>query len=342
MMSLNASAREAGWKDMQDRKDMFDIRQGFRVAIFGVAPLPLSAEKVWPPPRKDRAPATREQTMKVYEAFLKMLEMDKKTMYREDESEQDPADEDDTPGGMSRVSWKTLLFWVETNGYGLDVRMRCVYEAMFKGLKGGLRKVPEEKRDAGVSLSMLIRWIWPFVSHRRLVDMFTWMCLHELEGIRLAEPPVIPEQERQDITQVYHKMDLDGKGYCKPFDLAGGDHSDWQVQLANTIDEATVKMILGDRAIPLNEFLDRFCEDGYRGTHEFAHAILKDGVHVVKHPRKSVDWAGWVFRDAPPEQENCFRRVDTVEAEVLHWQRLLSRQRVDTAFSTAYGAASPL
>mmetsp|Transcript_152613 Transcript_152613/g.489385 ORF Transcript_152613/g.489385 Transcript_152613/m.489385 type:complete len:273 (+) Transcript_152613:235-1053(+) len=104
MMSLNASAREAGWKDMQDRKDMFDIRQGFRVAIFGVPPLPLSAEKVWPPPRKDRAPATREQTMKVYEAFLKMLEMDKKAMYREDESEQERMGSKDSTGSYKNTT----------------------------------------------------------------------------------------------------------------------------------------------------------------------------------------------------------------------------------------------
>jgi len=128
-------------------------------------------------------------------------------------------------------------------------------------------------------------------------------------------------------------MDLGAKGYCNALDIAGGDHADFKVRLANTIDEATVQKILGDRNILLQEFMELMCEDEYRALPESTHAILKNGRHVVHHRRESVGWEGWIFRAdlAPREQLEQMRRVDAVEAEVLHWQRLRTKKKLNAA-----------
>jgi len=122
------------------------------------------------------------------------------------------------------------------------------------------------------------------------------------------------------------------KGYCNALDIAGGDHADFKVRLANTIDEATVKKILGDRTIFLPEFLELMCEDDHRATPESKQAILKDGRYLVYHACESVNWEGWVFRRdaAPVEQNEQMRRIDAVVSEVLHWQRQRAKRRLNS------------
>lgn len=305
---------QADWKALQEGHDLWDIRQGFRVAILDTPPAPAGTEKVWPPPKTDRLPATQKETIKVYEAYLKMLEMDGKTVWQQD------ACKTGVICGISRVSWRRLISWVETSSFGLDVRRQCSYEALFKALKTCHREQSDEECKKEVSLFMIVKWMWPFAGPRRMTEMIFWICEHECSRLRLPVPPPIAEQDRQQMTRLFHKMDLDGKGYCLPFDIAGGDHSDITVATQNTVDEATVKEVLGDRIIHLSDFFELMCENGYRGAPESKRAVTKDGDHIVWHIRESLGWQAWVYVEAPPEQEEMMRRIDAVEAEFLQWR----------------------
>jgi len=71
-----ATDRVSSWQDMKARKDLFDIREGMRLAFLNIAPSPLGTPKVWPPPKADRVPPTQEQTLKIWTSFCKFLHND--------------------------------------------------------------------------------------------------------------------------------------------------------------------------------------------------------------------------------------------------------------------------
>lgn len=309
---------------MQDKKDMFDIREGLRVAILHEKPSPLGSQKVWPPPKSDRRPATEEETRKVYATFGELLAIEGKGYAQE------PAGKKGTlrgvPSGrstkctLSLVTWRSFFTWVETGSYGVGVREKCVFEAMLRASKSWHQhKATPVQQRMGVSLSMIFRWMWPFVSINGLRKMFTGLCLEAYENVRLPEPPVIGERERSEMVRLYNSMDMDKKGYCNAFDMAGGDHADYKVRLRNTIDEASVKRILGDRPILLEEFLELMCENGYRGTEGSTRAICADGRHVDLYSSEVVDFVCWIFHEAPQEQVEWMRKAEALEDEVHHW-----------------------
>merc|ERR1739848_187368 len=152
-------------------------------------------------------------------------------------------------------------------------------------------------------MGKMIKWTWPQADGNQMGSMMAWMAQSELKSVSVPEPPIISEKERMDISMLYRKMDLDGKGHCTPFDIAGGDHLDFKVRLANTIDEATVKLILGNRAIELPEFLELMCEDGFRGTPDSIVAISRDGPRIRRHTTTVARWDGWIPAELSPDQK---------------------------------------
>lgn len=322
--------RLSSWKDIQEKKDMFDLRMGLRVATLDVIPPPLGTDKVWPPGKKDRAPPTREEALKVYANFCEMLAMegrepvsggDADAAGDGEEAEDIPSESPRSQVGLACVSWMTFFTWVETSSYTDDIRRQKVFEALLKAAKAYFQnKANEEQRRRGVSLSMIFRWMWPFLSCNGLANAFAWICQEQLDKVRLPTPPVVAERERSDIERVFRAMDVQGKGYCTALDLAGGDHADYRVSMKNTIDEATVKRILGDTPIRLPQFLELMCEDSFRGTEASTEAVLRDGRRVVKHTRSAIDYAGWVLKGPTAEQAEQMRRADALETEVLRWR----------------------
>jgi len=323
-------------RDVQESKNMYDIREGLRVVLLGVAPSPLGSEKVWPPPKHDRQPATPEETLTVYRSFCEMLAMHRSGEQLPRSPKRPPPDEDEPrarsgskeKSGAPAVPWRTYLTWVETGSITDDLRTKFVFEALLKASKTWLQSdkaAPHRKK--GLTLAALFRWMWPFASCRALKDMFSWICVEEYEKIRLPEPPLIGEAERLEIKRLYEAMDQGGKGYINAFDMAGGDHADFHVRLKNTIDEASVKQILGDRPILLEEFLELMCEDGCRGHPDAMRVYLSDGRAVVKYSSDVVDFTAWVYQDLPDDHRQALHTAKGLEEQVQYWDRQANKSK---------------
>jgi len=139
---------------------------------------------------------------------------------------------------------------------------------------------------------------------------------------------------------LYRSMDLEGKGYCSAFDIAGGDHADFKVRLRNTIDEASVKLILGDQPIGLQQFMELMCEDGFRGTDSTIHAKTEHGRPIVRYTSDVVGFQAWIFVDAPPEQVEQVKKAKALENEVRQWRAQAAAKARARAVAAAEAAVA--
>eukprot|EP00927_Polykrikos_kofoidii_P078650 TRINITY_DN75457_c0_g1_i1.p1 TRINITY_DN75457_c0_g1~~TRINITY_DN75457_c0_g1_i1.p1 ORF type:complete len:576 (+),score=93.49 TRINITY_DN75457_c0_g1_i1:301-2028(+) len=323
---------------------MFDIREGLRVIILGGTPTPLSTEKVWPPSRRQaRMHGTQEETLRVYNTYREVLAMESSSASADDDEAAEPCaaveidDDGATTSGsvesqrvvsssaenLTPISWPTMYLWVEqTMAFTEDARIKSACAAFLRGLKHWRSaEAPLAQRYAGVYLHVIMKWLWPAVTPAGLAKMHTWICLKELEKIRVPTPPVIGEQERKRIESVFKVMDVDGKGYCTAKDLAGGDSSDIQTKLKNTIDTETVGVVYGEGSkFDLNRFSEIMCSDNHMGHEKAKMVIRSNGGKLIHIERAVAGWEGWVCFDVPPAEIPQRKRIDQLEAEIVRWQ----------------------
>merc|ERR1719215_2571925 len=134
------SLRAASWQELQEKKNMWEIREGLRVTLLGATPAPVGTQKVWPIPKKERVATTQEEALTIYAFYRDMLEMDDKAganaQFDDDllsdqdappsskqESSADPKAESgiswrspgscDGDGNLRRVSWRSFLTWAK-------------------------------------------------------------------------------------------------------------------------------------------------------------------------------------------------------------------------------------
>lgn len=233
------------------------------------------------------------------------------------------------PRRMGVVTWSTFQNWAYMKAYLADTpREKAVYVAMCKAHKAYYKyQMRTKMRSTGLTLTSLMRWVWPSLRPSDIANMYTWLTHHELEAIRQDTPRVISKETRRQIEGIFQDMDVANKGVLTPADFSGGDNQDITALLKNCVDEATVQKVLGEGHIDIMRFLELMCEDNFRGHEEAAVAIKKDGRYVVEQVREIIGFRGWVLRDIPREEQAIRRRADSLEVEVKTW-RSISRGRV--------------
>jgi len=214
-----------------------------------------------------------------------------------------------------------------------DFRKRSVVAALNRALQNWRKKLASPRqRRSGVSLAMLISWIWPNVTGEHITRMMEWICMFELDKFRQPTPPLMDAQDRKVLESIFHTMDRHGKGSVLPEDIAGGKDQDMADKLRNIVDADTVKAVIGEDRITLLPFLELMCETGVL-AHEGAKQVwvVEDSSDkvgkigevrkkIVQQDRKAIGKKVWVFEGNPPEEEQARRLADVFEAEVLRWR----------------------
>jgi len=327
---------------------MFDLREGLRVLVLGGTASPLGTQKVWPP-RMQRKPPTLEETLKVYHCYAEIIadsggsaegtageaevvdEADSSNPFAEGLSGVDAsASSESRPGskgssaeaGMATMSWQAMNMFAEgKQSDAEDARVKGVCTALIRALKHFRQEeAPPGVRRDGVSITNLFRWLWPFESKASIANMLSWICLEELEKIRVPTPPVVSDDDGKLLESVFKLMDLDGKGHLTDWDMAGGDPSDIMVSLANTVDPQTVLHVLGPGPFDLAQFKEIMCTDDYRG-HKNAKRVVKSDGRIILHTlREAVGFDGWLLRDPSADEIVRRRLVASIEADVIRWK----------------------
>lgn len=130
MSGSQSKAQEAvplqtiNWQEIQNNKDLFDIREGLRLAVFKVTPQPLGSTKVWPPAKGDRVPASKEDTLVVYEFYLELLAFFSPTAGKP--TKRDKALEEANNVGFElkgdpRTRWPAFFYRSEQTGTGITI-----------------------------------------------------------------------------------------------------------------------------------------------------------------------------------------------------------------------------
>jgi len=343
--------KEAGQKEVITR----DLCEGLRISLLGehVSQVPRSIRLLQPMPVR---PLPNEgETKKVYRLYCDLLAEEGLSPAAGDDMEQQHRSSSTAfaksgstiesftqmqrrpalvAKELTRISWKAILNWVQNQeDLSEDFRKRSVVAALNRALQNWRKKLasPRQRRN-GVSLAMLISWIWPNVTDEHITRMMEWICMFELDKFRQPTPPLMDAQDRKVLESIFHIMDRHGKGSVLPEDIAGGKDQDLADKLRNIVDADTVKAVIGEDRITLLPFLELMCENGVR-AHEGAKQVWivedsseKEGKigevrkKIVQQDRKAIGKKVWVFEGNPPEEEQARRLADVFEAEVLRWR----------------------
>lgn len=223
-----------------------------------------------------------------------------------------------------------------------DARLKSVCTGLYRALKS-LRQAQASQcqRSSGVSLVMLLRWVWPFAKSTEMADILSWICIHELNKISFPDPEIIDAPDRKQILGIFQALTTDGEGYLTSKDFAGGERPD---KLKNIVDAETVQAVCGD-GMNENEFLEMLCEEGFRGHPEATRVFLKDGSILERQRREAVGFSGWMLKDPPSQEDVIRRRVDALEAEVRRWREIALVEDCsfeDVEFVNEFGRAWPV
>lgn len=358
-----ALEKEAGQKDVITR----DLCEGLRISLLGehVSQVPRSIRLLQPMPVR---PLPNEgETKKVYRLYCDLLaEEGLSPAAGDDRMASPPATSEQQHRSsrafarsgstienyskmrrpalvakeLTRISWKAILSWVQNQeDLSEDFRKRSVVAALNRALQNWRKKLASPRqRRSGVSLAMLISWIWPNVTDEHITRMMEWICMFELDKFRQPTPPLMDAQDRKVLESIFHTMDRHGKGSVLPEDIAGGKEGVAD-KLKNIVDAETVKAVIGEDRITLLPFLELMCENGVL-AHEGAKQVWvvedssdKEGKigevrkKIVQQDRKAIGKKVWVFEGNPPEEEEARRLADVFEAEVLRWRTAAEASR---------------
>lgn len=320
--------KDAGQKDVITR----DLCEGLRISLLGehVSQVPRSIRLLQPMPVR---PLPNEgETKKVYRLYCDLLAEEGLSPAAGGEvRSKDPPDQHRQHRGaivsheLARISWKSILNWVQhTEDLTEDFRKRSVVAALNRALQNWRNRLASPRqRRSGVSLPMLISWMWPNVTDEHITRMMEWICIIELEKFRQPTPPLMDAQDRQALESIFNTMDRHGKGSVLPEDIAGGKDQNVADKLKNIVDADTVKAVTGEGRITFLPFLELMCENGYLAHEGAKQVLLANGKTIVQQDRKAIGKKVWVFDGNPPEEEQPRRLADVFEAEVLRWRTVV-------------------
>mmetsp|Transcript_5623 Transcript_5623/g.10559 ORF Transcript_5623/g.10559 Transcript_5623/m.10559 type:complete len:819 (+) Transcript_5623:76-2532(+) len=304
-----------------------DLSEGLRMTLLGdpVPQVPRSIRLSEPIPVYPLP--DMEQTMKVYKHYCHLLS-------EEGETPVIPASEAGLGGctddlELLGISWPSVQNWAQhLEDLAEDFRFRSVAAALNRALNLWRRnQASPSQRKNGVSLAMLIQWIWPSVTPDHIANMMTWICMMELDKFRQTTPRVIEPQDRRILESIFERMDVHKKGSVSPEDIAGGKDMSVTDRLKNIVDADTVKAVIGHNRIGLVPFLELMCENAFRGHDRATQVLLSDGRKLVQQDRKATGLTIWVFDQMTPDEEQPRRLADAFEAEALRWRLIAAEAK---------------
>jgi hypothetical protein len=323
-----------------------DLCEGFRTLVLGetVSQVPRSIRLQEPMPT--HAFPNRDESMKVYRMYYKLLESEGNTPAGNinDRPTSPIPGEEQKPASLkelARITWPTLVSWAQhLEDLAEDFRYRSVCAALIRSLDLWRRKqATAHERRFGVSLGNLIKWMWPEVTEEHIEQMMTWICMVELAKFRQPTPRVIDHSERRILEGMFQRMDSEKRGYCTAEDIAGGEEQNSRNVMKNIVDVDTVKAVIGQGHIGLIQFLELMCENGFRAHEHATQVLLDDGRKLIQQRREQVGMTMWVYEGLPPEEELARRLADVFEAEIASWQeKVETKRRVAEAEAEAVAA----
>lgn len=343
-----------------------DICEGLRVIILGQQPAErLGGDKLhMVPPPKVYPRFTPREVLQVFGTYRKMVTFEEPS--KSEELSTRPSTRPNTaasvgegarlrpphavaPDELTPISWPAFFAWAEQALLDAnDFRYKSVIGAFNRALAIWRTRFASPSRVfAGVSLVLMLQWTWPGRNARDVVEMLTWICSQEVNAMRVPTPRLLDKEETSLLESMFNSMDSKGRGVLSPEDIAGGKDSDDDAlkSLKNVVDADTVKAVVGDRCIALQEFLELMCGDDRRACEASTEAAISDdrkvdrlkleptfARKVVLQKRSALSFEGWVIRDDYMSKEEAEQRrlVDALEAELLRWRSQAAELRATT------------
>lgn len=351
-----------------------DICEGLRVIILRRTPLQAlqgSRKKLSIAAaaalQKDQPAGSDQETLTIYKTYRMLLEMDGNETDVEASSDEEASDSPDVPkevmaiiqasvengrrSGREQfaqmsltskelipVTWPTIFRWIQREiDFSRGARHTSVCKALLRALKlwRQFQATPAQSYF-GVSLNMLLQWLWPGATYLSLARMLTCICHHELEKLRQPTPQVIHSQDRRQLEGIFNSLDPKGRGHVTAEDIAGGSAQDLETKLRNIVDADTVRAVCGDGHIEQTEFLELMCEDNFRAHEGATRVLMADGRRIVEVKHKVTGFRGWLHEEVPKSEQLQRRIVEALESEISRYHRLANQRR-----SVLYGSFVP-
>ncbi|CAJ1339578.1 unnamed protein product [Effrenium voratum] len=127
-------------------------------------------------------------------------------------------------------------------------------------------------------LEDMMRIIWPMSQHNHLTEMRRW-CTEissALDRTVVKTPPLLPEEQLEDLQCVFQYFDLDRDGHLKVSELLASGFLNQQ-EAQSLIEKYDADE---DEQLNMAEFTEMLCPLGFRVREEASHATLDDGRNV--------------------------------------------------------------
>lgn len=191
----------------------------------------------------------------------------------------------------------------------------------------------------GVSLARLLKWVWPGAPAESMAKMFRWICAFELARLRQPTPPLIRQQDRRQLTELFRQIDTDGSGFCSAEEIAQGSTSGGGEdggagritagEVQGLVDVETVRAVCGTKELTVDEFLQYMCEDGVRVNEQSIQAF-RDGRQLKRVHWRHVGFSGWIYAEPKDNEMRQRHWAKLLEQELRAWAAKAHQERRDT------------
>ncbi|CAK9026093.1 unnamed protein product [Durusdinium trenchii] len=233
-----------------------------------------------------------------------------------------PATKCERPSHIPRLQWATFFHWLEQEAScGIQQTYRRTLAALLRGVKLWKELCASAQQSLeGISLGLLLSWVYPASSNIEISQMLSWLGGHQLDCIRWKSPRLIDDDERKQLERIFQNVYAKGRHAITPDDIAGGPFPDRQTRLLTLVDARLARHVFGDRQIDWPMFAEHMCEIGCQGHPQVTRVTTPEGIPLVRCQRDPLNFHGWLS-ETPPESEVESRKViDAFEEEVIAWQ----------------------
>jgi len=229
---------------------------------------------------------------------------------------------DSTSPPLSRLRWSTLIFWLEQEAScGVQQTYRRSVSALLRGVKLWRELCASREQAAeGISLGLLLSWVFPASTSAVVAEMLLWLAQKELETIRKKSPRLIDEEERKQLERIFHNVYAKGRDSITADDIAGGAFPDRQTQLMTLVDGRLARHVFGEKQIDWPTFLEHMCEMGCQGHPRVTRLKTPEGIGLARCQRDALNFCGWLSETPSHAEVERRKVIDALEAEVIAWR----------------------
>eukprot|EP00933_Yihiella_yeosuensis_P083034 TRINITY_DN97113_c0_g1_i1.p1 TRINITY_DN97113_c0_g1~~TRINITY_DN97113_c0_g1_i1.p1 ORF type:complete len:618 (+),score=105.04 TRINITY_DN97113_c0_g1_i1:51-1856(+) len=321
-------------QNLRQEQMLSAIRPGLRTALLGFsAPKIGMARSAATIPE---VPPSYEQAVRIYGHFRRLQTLSRETFEAANAAAAlERADDDeemldgqtlalnDEEDDLKPVGWNTFFDWLEEEEqFGIDAAVKAALRALLRGLKVWRAQRSSDFRcQQGVSLTMLLEWIYPCARRQDLSKMLCWMANFEIKKLQQETPRVIDAEERKQLVRIFLTTYSEGRPTITALEVAGGRNPDSWMKRATLVDTKTAQAVFGDADIDITKFLEMMCPRGIRGHEGVSQVMTEDGVRLIRCRNEAIGFDGWI-REDPAEHEIITRRaVKALEEEAWRWKR---------------------